>query len=63
MCLNAGKTDRIIRAIVGIVIIAYGFYAGNYIIAGIGFIPLITGILGFCPFYSIFKLDTGCKKK
>ncbi len=62
MCINAGKVDRIIRVIIGLVLIIYGLYIINYIIAGIGLIPLITGIIGFCPFYTIFKINTGCKK-
>ncbi len=62
MCINVGKVDRIIRIIIGLVLIIYGLYITNYIIAGIGLIPLITGIIGFCPFYTIFKINTGCKK-
>jgi len=62
MCINAGKVDRIIRIIIGLGLIIYGLYITNYIIAGIGLIPLITGIIGFCPFYTIFKINTGCKK-
>ncbi len=62
MCFNTGKADRIIRVIVGIILIGYGLYITNYIVTGIGFIPLLTGIFGFCPFYSIFKINTGCKK-
>ena len=62
MCINAGIADRIVRAILGIGLIAYGFIAQNYIVAGIGAIPLLTAIVGFCPFYPIFKLNTGCKK-
>ncbi len=62
MCINVGKVDRIIRIIIGLVLIIYGLYITNYIIAGIGLIPLITGIIGFCLFYTIFKINTGCKK-
>ncbi|HHH72672.1 MAG TPA: DUF2892 domain-containing protein [Sulfuricurvum sp.] len=63
MCINVGKVDRIIRAVLGVVLIAYGLVAQNYIVAGIGIIPLGTAIIGFCPFYPIFKLNTGCKKE
>lgn len=62
MCINVGKVDRILRAVVGVGLIAYGLLAQNYIIAGIGAIPLLTAIVGFCPFYPIFKINTGCKK-
>ncbi len=63
MCFNAGKADRIVRVLVGLGLIAYGIIAQNYVVAGIGFIPLLTGAIGFCPFYSIFKMNTGCKTK
>ncbi|WP_457746836.1 YgaP family membrane protein [Sulfurimonas sp.] len=62
MCFNAGKADRIVRVVAGLALIAYGVLNQNYIIAGIGAIPLLTGAIGFCPFYPIFKIDTGCKK-
>lgn len=62
MCINVGKIDRILRAVAGVGLIAYGLATQNYIVAGIGTVPLLTAIVGFCPFYPLFKLDTGCKK-
>jgi len=62
MCFNLGKYDRAIRAVAGVGLIVYGLVAQNYIVAGIGAIPLLTAIFGFCPFYPLFKLNTGCKK-
>ena len=62
MCINVGKLDRIIRAVAGIALIGYGVVAQNYIVAGVGAIPLLTAAIGFCPFYPLIKLNTGCKK-
>ena len=62
MCFNAGKADRIVRVVAGLGLIAFGLLNENYIVAGIGAIPLLTGAMGFCPFYPIFKLNTGCKR-
>ena len=62
MCFNAGKADRIVRVAAGIVLIAFGLINGNLIIAAVGAVPLLTGAIGFCPLYPIFKLNTGCKK-
>ncbi|WP_373071915.1 DUF2892 domain-containing protein [Sulfurimonas sp.] len=62
MCFNTGKIDRIIRIVVGVALIAYGLLADMTLLSLIGLIPLITGAVGFCPLYSIFKIDTGCKK-
>ncbi|MDQ7043417.1 MAG: DUF2892 domain-containing protein [Sulfurimonas sp.] len=62
MCFNAGKADRIVRVVVGLGLIAFGLTSANYIVAAIGVIPLLTGAVGFCPLYPIFKINTGCKK-
>lgn len=62
MCFNAGKADRVIRVVAGLGLITFGLLTENIIVAGVGAIPLITGALGFCPFYPIFKVNTGCKK-
>ncbi len=63
MCFNAGKADRIVRVVAGLGLIGFGLFSGNLIVAGVGAIPLITGLAGFCPFYPIFKINTGCEKK
>jgi len=62
MCFNAGIADRIVRVVAGLGLITFGLINENLIIAAVGAIPLITGAVGFCPFYPIFKINTGCKK-
>ncbi len=62
MCFNLGKIDRTIRAVAGVTLIGFGLMTQNYIVAAIGAIPLLTAVFGFCPFYPLFKLNTGCKK-
>lgn len=64
MKFNVGRADKIIRIVLGIVIIAFGFYYESYW-GAIGLIPLITGIIGTCPIYSLFKVSTapGSKTK
>jgi hypothetical protein len=62
---NEASWDRIARVILGIVLIYLGFSSviggGLGVAVGIiGFVPLITGIVGWCPLYSVFK--TGTKK-
>jgi len=55
---NVGKVDRIIRIIVGILLIGNVFYALSHPIGWIGVILIITGIAGKCPLYSIIGLNT-----
>ncbi len=54
---NIGAIDRIIRLVLGLVIIAWGVYAENWF-GLIGIVPLMTGILNWCPAYLPLKLST-----
>ena len=48
------KTCRPIRIVVGIILIALGFYTGNYWFY-LGVIPLLAGLTNFCPACIISK--------
>jgi len=48
------KTCRPIRIIVGIILIAVGFYTGNAWFY-LGVIPLLAGLTNFCPACIISK--------
>ena len=54
---NVGKPDSWLRVIVGLIIIALGFYYKNWW-GAIGIIPLITGFFHFCPLYCVVKAST-----
>ncbi len=54
---NVGGIDRALRIIVGLAVIGWGFYAKNWL-GAIGAIPLVTGLIGWCPLYIPFKLNT-----
>jgi hypothetical protein len=54
---NVGAIDRLIRLIIGLIVIAWGIYAENWWgMAGI--VPIITGALNWCPLYTILKIST-----
>jgi hypothetical protein len=59
---NMGKTDRIIRGIVGIILVILGImYMGIWywnILFAIGVILLITAVIGWCPIYTLCKKST-----
>lgn len=57
MSNNVGNIERIIRVIVGIAIIAWGVTAQNWW-GVVGAVPLLTGLLGWCPPYAIFGIST-----
>jgi len=60
---NESAVDRVIRTIIGLAMLALGW---GGILTGtlgvvfkvLGFIPLLTGIVGWCPLYSLFKIQT-----
>ncbi len=60
MKCNLGKTDRIIRGILGTGIIALGFYFQNWF-GAIGAILLVTAMISWCPIYLPFGLRS-CKR-
>ena len=63
MTTNVGGIDRVLRIIIGLVLIAYaiplGFPAtGCNWVGWIGVIPLATAIFGMCPLYSLVGVST-----
>ena len=63
MKCNMGKADRIIRLIIGLAVVAWGVMNGNIIADVIGGILLLTAVIGLCPLYLPFGINTGCKTK
>ena len=59
MKINVVRTDRTIRIIAGVVIIALGFYYQS-LWGVIGLIPLLTGLFRSCVLYSLLGINT-CK--
>jgi hypothetical protein len=54
---NIGSVDRTIRIIAGVGIIAAGFYFRSWW-GAIGAVPLVTGLVGWCPPYAMFGIST-----
>ncbi len=61
--INEAGWDRSARVILGILLLVLGW--GNIVPGGFGvflryfgLIPLITGLVGFCPIYWLLKLKT-----
>lgn len=55
---NVGKLDRSVRIVVGLGLVM-GAIAGLIGAWGwIGLLPLVTGIAGTCPVYSLLGVDT-----
>ena len=59
---NVGSIDRTIRIIAGIAIIGAGVYYQSWW-GAIGAVPLLTGLMGWCPPYALFGWNTCSIKK
>jgi hypothetical protein len=65
---NEGMLDRVIRVILGFILIYIGaIYMGlsgvlAYIVVLVGLILLITGAIGYCVLYSVIGINTLKKK-
>ncbi|MCB1465234.1 MAG: DUF2892 domain-containing protein [Nitratireductor sp.] len=58
---NEGSFDRAFRVIVGLGLLALFFLypqASWRYWTLIGIVPLLTGLVGWCPLYSVFGLST-----
>lgn len=55
MIINESKDDRILRVVLGVVLIGLGG-VGWLSIPGV--IALVTGLVGFCPLYKVLGLST-----
>lgn len=62
MTTNVGSIDRALRIIVGIALIAMVFVGPQTMLGWIGLVPLLTGLAGTCPAYSIFGINTCARK-
>jgi hypothetical protein len=62
MTPNEGIVDRALRVIVGLALIgvALGVFGADYtsVWGWIGLVPLVTGLVGWCPLYSLFGIRT-----
>lgn len=57
MKTNVGGIDKIIRIVAGLALIAWALMGGP-VWAWIGVVPLATGLIGWCPAYTLFGMNT-----
>ncbi len=58
MKTNIGTIDRIIRATVGVVLIGLTVSGAIGAWGWIGVVPIATSLIGYCPAYPLFGIDT-----
>lgn len=58
MTTNEGTVDRVLRILVGLGLLSLVFVGPQTPWGWIGVVPLITGLIGYCPAYSLLGLST-----
>ncbi|MBP6221273.1 DUF2892 domain-containing protein [uncultured Limnohabitans sp.] len=59
---NIGSIERIIRILAGLVLIALAATSTVGWWGWLGLVPLATGLMGWCPPYSLLGINT-CKNR
>jgi hypothetical protein len=62
MTQNIGNIERIVRIVGGLVLVALAATGTVGIWGWLGLVPVVTGLLGWCPPYSLLGINT-CKNK
>jgi len=55
---NEGTVDRVLRVIVGLAVLSLAFVGPETAWGWVGLVPLVTGLAGTCPVYSILGINT-----
>ena len=58
MNTNVGGIDKILRIIIGLVLLSLVFIGPQTAWGWIGIVPLATGLINWCPLYSLLGLNT-----
>lgn len=66
MPVNIGIPDRVIRLVLGVILIVLPFVLGGevwqWIAAAVGLVLIATAAVGFCPLYRLLRLSTSGRR-
>lgn len=62
MTRNEGQTDRMLRIIAGLALLGLAVSGMYTPWTWIGIVPLLTGLIGWCPAYALLGFNT-CKAR
>ncbi len=58
MTKNEGVIDRVIRVVFGLALLSLVVVGPQSMLGLVGIVPLLTGLVGFCPLYKLVGLNT-----
>jgi hypothetical protein len=56
--INEGTLDRALRIVIGLALVFLTFLGPKSAWGYLGIIPLVTGLMGFCPMYRVLGITT-----
>jgi len=59
---NVGTADRVVRIVFGLVLLSLVFVGPKTPWGWIGILPVLTGLISFCPLYGLLGFSTGQAK-
>lgn len=59
---NVGALDRVLRIVVGLGVLSLAFIGPQSPLGYLGLAPLLTGIVGTCPLYTLLGVATCAKR-
>ena len=57
---NENSFDRVVRVVIGLALLALAFVGPHSMWGIVGVVPLLTGLIGSCPAYTLLGIST-CK--
>ncbi len=58
MSYNTASWDRIVRVLVGLILVSLVFMGPQTPFGWLGLILVVTGVIGFCPVYRLLGIST-----
>lgn len=60
---NEGTIDRSLRVVAGLALLSIAFVGPQTPWGYVGIVPLLTGLMGWCPLYTVLGINTCSVKK
>ncbi len=60
---NIGRTERVVRVVLGLGILSLAFVGPASAWGYLGLAPVVTGVIGWCPPYTLLGIDTRSAKE
>jgi len=59
---NIGVVDKGLRILIGIIGVTLVFFGPQTVWGWLGLVPLLTGLINFCPLYKLLGISTQSSK-